>query len=140
MNLPRPLRYASAFIVALLVFLALDSIWLTLMAQRLYRPAVGELMREDFDMQAAALFYLIYIGGLLFFVIAPRAARERSVAAWRPVRFRGLRHLRPHQPGDAACVVMAGDGGGPRLGCVRHFDERTRPRTGCCSVRDAPRT
>jgi uncharacterized membrane protein len=85
MNLPRPLRYTGAFIVALVVFLALDSIWLTLMAQRLYRPAVGELMREDFDVLAAALFYLIYIGGLLFFVIAP--ARHASEAWLRGALF-----------------------------------------------------
>ncbi len=79
MNVPRAIRFVLAFVVALVVFLALDGIWLTLMAQRLYRPAVGELMRADFDVLAAALFYLIYIGGLLFLVIAPA---RRPGEAW----------------------------------------------------------
>jgi uncharacterized membrane protein len=70
-------RLALAFAVALAVFLALDSIWLTLSAQRLYRPAIGNLMREDFGLGAAALFYLLYVTGLMCFVIVPaRRGRE----------------------------------------------------------------
>ncbi len=66
-----PLRFLLALIVALAVFLALDAIWLTLMAQPLYRPAIGHLMREGFDLAAAALFYLLYGTGMVSFVILP---------------------------------------------------------------------
>ncbi len=63
----------------MLVFVALDAIWLTLTAQRLYRPAIGHLMREGFNFGAAALFYLAYGVGLVSFVILP-APRVRD--AW----------------------------------------------------------
>ena len=52
-------------------FLAIDAVWLTVMGSRLYRPAIGHLMRPDFDVLAAALFYLLYIAGLVVFAVAP---------------------------------------------------------------------
>jgi uncharacterized membrane protein len=64
-------RFFLSLLVALAVFLALDAVWLTLMAQLLYRPAIGHLMREGFDLSAAALFYLVYGTGMVVFVIFP---------------------------------------------------------------------
>ena len=39
-----------AYPVTAVVFLALDAIWLTTMAERLYRPALGRLMLDRFDL------------------------------------------------------------------------------------------
>lgn len=72
-------RLVLAFCVALLVFLVLDALWLSTMAQRLYRPAIGHLMREGFDIAAAAAFYVLYLLGMLVFVIAPA---RRTAVAW----------------------------------------------------------
>jgi len=70
-----------AYTAALVCFLALDTCWLTLMGPRLYRPALAGLMAPDVDWLAAVLFYLVYIGGLLLFAIAPgRKERRVSVA------------------------------------------------------------
>lgn len=71
--------------VAMLVFVALDSAWLAFTAQRLYRPAIGHLMREGFDFGAAALFYLLYGTGLVSFVILP--ARQVRDALLRGALF-----------------------------------------------------
>lgn len=69
---PRPvIRSVLGFAVALVVFLALDAVWLFTMSDRLYRPAIGHLMREGFDVRAAALFYVLYITGMMSFVILP---------------------------------------------------------------------
>lgn len=57
------------FAAAAVVFLLLDAAWLSTMASRLYRPAIGHLMRPDFDLAAAAAFYAIYLSGLLVFVV-----------------------------------------------------------------------
>jgi len=74
--------HVGAYMTALVCFLALDACWLTLMGPRLYRPALAGLMAPDVDWIAAVLFYLVYIGGLLFFAIAPgRRTRRVSVAA-----------------------------------------------------------
>ncbi len=75
-------RFVVAFAAAALVFLLLDAAWLTTMASRLYRPAIGHIMREDFDALAAAMFYAIYLAGVVVFVVRPapdgRAALARG--------------------------------------------------------------
>jgi uncharacterized membrane protein len=66
-----PRRFILSLLVALAVFLALDAVWLTVMAQLLYRPAIGHLMRDGFDLTPAVLFYLLYGTGMVTFVILP---------------------------------------------------------------------
>jgi uncharacterized membrane protein len=73
-------RFAVAFAAAAVVLLALDAAWLTTMAGRLYRPALGSLMRSDFDPLAAAAFYAIYLMGLVVFAVEP-ALNARSALA-----------------------------------------------------------
>ena len=60
-----------SFSAVTLTFLVLDAAWLTTMASRLYRPAIGHVMRADFDFLAAAIFYAIYIFGVVVFVVRP---------------------------------------------------------------------
>ncbi|MDH7640508.1 DUF2177 family protein [Sphingomonas oryzagri] len=62
-------------------FLALDSIWLSLAASRLYRPRLGPLLLERFDVAPAAAFYLIYLAGILIFAIAPALVTGRWTSA-----------------------------------------------------------
>ena len=62
---------AVAFGATAATFLLLDAAWLTTMATRLYRPAIGHIMRPDFDMLAAAAFYAIYLAGVVFFAVRP---------------------------------------------------------------------
>lgn len=78
MKAPRNFReLARPFIVASGTFLLLDAAWLGTMGSRLYRPALGPLMRDEFDAMAAAAFYAIYLAGVVFFVVRPaRNARD----------------------------------------------------------------
>lgn len=75
----RALDFALAFAAVLVVFLALDGVWLTLMAERLYRPAIGHLMREGFDLGAAALFYFFYGTGMVCLVILPSSKTRHAL-------------------------------------------------------------
>ena len=77
-------RLALAWLLAAAIFLALDSLWLGYMSSRLYRPALGGLLRADFDLLAAIAFYLLYVSGMVGLATAP-ALRERRIAgaAWR---------------------------------------------------------
>ncbi|MCP5265360.1 MAG: DUF2177 family protein [Burkholderiaceae bacterium] len=77
-NTPTAGRAALSFVVTAMAFLILDAVWLTVMADRLYRPGIGHVMREGFDVLAAATFYLVYISGVIFFAIAPA---KRTVGA-----------------------------------------------------------
>jgi len=73
--------YGIAYVATSLVFLAIDAIWLTVAAQRLYRPLMGAMLLESFRPVPAALFYFIYIAGIVVFAIAPAFASERWTTA-----------------------------------------------------------
>ena len=62
------------YLPTLLVFLALDALWLGLVARGFYRDQIGGLMRPDVNWGAALVFYLIFILGLLVFVVVPSLA------------------------------------------------------------------
>ncbi len=70
-----------AYVATGVAFLGLDAVWLSFAANRLYRPQIGGLMLDTFSVPPAALFYLIYIGGIVFFAIAPALASGRWTAA-----------------------------------------------------------
>jgi uncharacterized membrane protein len=77
--------WVSAALATAISFLALDTIWLSLAASRLYRPRLGPLLLERFNMAPAAAFYLIYLAGILMFAVAPALATGR----WRTALARG---------------------------------------------------
>ena len=69
-----PLAYAAT----LLVFLAMDAVWLSTATAALYRPTIGHLMAPTVDWVAAALFYACYFAGLVYFAVAPALAAGSS--------------------------------------------------------------
>ena len=80
--------YGVTYLATALVLLGLDIVWLSFAGGQLYRPLLGPILRDDFDPTAAVLFYLLYIAGIVVFVIAPSIADRRSwVAAVRGAFF-----------------------------------------------------
>lgn len=63
--------YVAAYLFTLVAFLVIDFIWLSTMASRLYRPAIGDLLAENFRLAPAVVFYLIYAAGLTFLAVRP---------------------------------------------------------------------
>lgn len=63
-----------AYIAAGVAFLIIDAIWLTIMADALYRPLLGDRLAPQFHLAPAVAFYLIYIGGIVFFAVMPALA------------------------------------------------------------------
>lgn len=70
-----------AWIATAIAFGAADAIWLSQVAQRVYRPLIGEVLRPDFNVAAAAVFYVIYISGLVYFAVAPGLAKQSLATA-----------------------------------------------------------
>tara|TARA_B100000575_G_scaffold262151_1_gene236432 strand:- start:2020 stop:2433 length:414 start_codon:yes stop_codon:yes gene_type:complete len=60
-----------ATILASLIFLVIDIIWLSFATKSFYRPLIGNLLTDKPVMWAAALFYLIYVFGIALVVIQP---------------------------------------------------------------------
>ena len=63
--------FIKLYAIALPVFFAIDMIWLGLVATNFYRGQIGSLMKTDINWTAAIVFYLLFIVGLVFFVITP---------------------------------------------------------------------
>lgn len=57
--------------IALPIFLSIDMLWLALVAKIFYHTQIGVLMKPDINWTAAIVFYLIFIIGLVTFVIDP---------------------------------------------------------------------
>ncbi len=79
-----------AFLVVAVAFLALDLVWLTLTNEVLYRRHLGDILLDDFRPVPAALFYLLYISGLMVFAVEPARATGRIAEAALRGAFLGL--------------------------------------------------
>ena len=60
-----------AYVSALVVFVAVDMLWLGTMSGRFYKPIMGDILAPQFNMAAAGAFYLLYPIGLVIFAINP---------------------------------------------------------------------
>ncbi len=57
--------------IALALFLVVDFIWLGAVAREFYKVRLGPLLNPSPNLTAAALFYLFYAAGLVFFAVQP---------------------------------------------------------------------
>lgn len=69
------------YVVTLVIFFLMDMVWLGVVAKRFYRKHLGPLMSPKVIWPAAILFYLLFIAGLLVFVIRPALAGGGSLKA-----------------------------------------------------------
>lgn len=82
------MRAVIAYVSAAVAFGALDFLWLSSAAPRLYRPAIGELMADEVRWVPAVLFYALYLLGVTVLVILPALRAERIVrVAWTGALF-----------------------------------------------------
>lgn len=68
--------YAKTYLIALVVFFVIDLVWLGVIAAKMYRKFLGFIMSDQVNWPAAILFYLVFIGGLVFFVIQPAIEKQ----------------------------------------------------------------
>jgi len=61
----------TAYISTLIVFAAIDAIWLTQVGPSLYKPVLGDLLAPEPRFGAAVIFYLIFIAGIVYFAVLP---------------------------------------------------------------------
>jgi uncharacterized membrane protein len=70
--------YLKIYLATLVAFLAIDMVWLGLVAPGFYRRYLGYLMAPKPNWLAAIVFYLLFIVGILVFVVLP-GLQERSL-------------------------------------------------------------
>lgn len=73
-------RTVVALLATLLSMGILDAIWLTSMANRLYRRQLGALLLETPNWLPAVAFYLLYSVGVVVLVVRPALEGDWSVS------------------------------------------------------------
>lgn len=63
--------FVLKYLTAAGIFVACDAIWLSLMVKRFYRPNMEHLLAASTNFIAAAVFYGLYIIGIIFFAVNP---------------------------------------------------------------------
>ncbi len=78
----RPLTFAAVFVTALVAMTAVDLLWLRLM-KPFYRGQIGHLMARDVQWAAVALFYALFVAGVILLVVVPALSDSLWTAVWR---------------------------------------------------------
>jgi uncharacterized membrane protein len=79
-------KYLAAYAAAALVMVALDAVWLGLVAKTYYQQGIGHLMAENPRVLVAALFYALFVVGLVIFVVTPGG----QTGTWQSTLVRGV--------------------------------------------------
>ncbi len=72
-------KYVIAYAATVPVFLAVDFVWLSQVANRFYAERIGHLLMDRPNIAAAAVFYVVYVVGIVIFAVAP-ALKSESLA------------------------------------------------------------
>lgn len=59
------------FLTTLVAFLGIDALWLGLVAPSFYQSQIGYIMTKNPNLLAAGIFYLLFVFGMLTFVVEP---------------------------------------------------------------------
>ena len=65
-----------SYFVTLVVMVALDFVWLGRMGDFLYRPVMRDMALPGFRIVPAVAFYLLFVGGVVYFAVAPALWRQ----------------------------------------------------------------
>lgn len=79
------MKYLPTYAVALVIFLSLDALWLGVVARNFYAARMGNLLLEQPRWAVAALFYAVFVIGLVYFAIAQNVA----AGDWRAAALNG---------------------------------------------------
>jgi uncharacterized membrane protein len=71
------LRYGITYFATLVIFAAIDAVWLGLVSASMYRQTLGDILLDKFRIGPAVVFYLLNIAGLMVFAV-PAQPTPRS--------------------------------------------------------------
>lgn len=75
------MQLVSAYIAALLIFGAVDMVWLSVMGPALYRPVLGDMLLQNLRVAPAIAFYALFPVGIVAFCVMPAVKMESVVTA-----------------------------------------------------------
>lgn len=69
-------EFIIRFVAAGVIFALIDAVWLSLVANKFYKSQIGALLLKKPNFVAAVLFYVIFLIGLVVFVLNPSLAAQ----------------------------------------------------------------
>lgn len=73
--------FLKLYLIALPIFFIVDMIWLGVLAKNFYKNQIGFLMKPDVNWTAAIIFYLLFLVGVVLFVIEPALEKKNLMFA-----------------------------------------------------------
>jgi hypothetical protein len=70
------LKYLGIYFSLLISLLVVDLIWLLVIAKKMYRDSMGDLMAVEPNLAAGLAFYVLYAVGVCIFVIVPAISKQ----------------------------------------------------------------
>ena len=82
------MSFIKSYLVTFIVFIILELFWLIILAKDLYAKELGYIMKSKPNLIPAAIFGLLFVGGLVFFVVNPAIDQNsRSYALFAGVLY-----------------------------------------------------
>jgi uncharacterized membrane protein len=73
--------FFKLYAITLPLFFAIDMVWLGVISKNFYREQIGFLMKANINWPAAILFYVLFIAGVVVFVVTPALEKQSWVHA-----------------------------------------------------------
>jgi uncharacterized membrane protein len=77
-------------LITLIIFMGIDLIWLGVVGRPLYQKYLGTFLKKDVNWMAAIAFYLLFIIGIVYFVVAPAVENSSILEGFLRGGFFGL--------------------------------------------------
>jgi len=65
------MKFIEHYFVLAFIFIVIDSIWIAVVANKFYKKEMGNLLLKKPKLGYGALFYTLYIWGVIYFVLDP---------------------------------------------------------------------
>lgn len=80
------MSFIKSYILTFIVFIILELFWLIILARDQYAKELGYIMKSEPNLLPAAIFGLLFVGGIVFFVINPAIDQN----SWTYALFAGV--------------------------------------------------
>ena len=70
------MTHAVGYAATLLTFLIIDAVWISTVTRPVFERNIGEFMLDQPRLGAAALFYTLYVAGILYFAVMPALSSD----------------------------------------------------------------
>ncbi len=83
------MQLLTLYLATAVVFLGIDAVMLKTVMRPLFERHISLFLREDLNLAPAAIFYLFYVAGVLFFVSWPALTAGSAAQALLPAALLG---------------------------------------------------